>query len=280
MNQYPAWKYLLIAVLMIVGVLYALPNLYEADPAVQVSAGRGVEMNDTVQSQIEARLSEKNIPLRSIKIDAKQLLARFNNTEDQLAAADLIKDTLGMDYAVALNLAPSTPAWLRSINAEPMYLGLDLRGGVHFLMEVDMDAALQKALERYASDLRTVLRKEKVRYLSIRPKSDKLLVKFRNAADREKGSELIHDEYADLELKEIDAGKAYCSFNFFHLIRSEGKGNLSISILINPSIIRVWVNMSLEVKSLFSFLSIQSFTDFNSVLNICNSDNRSISIFH
>ncbi|VAW77068.1 Protein translocase subunit SecD [hydrothermal vent metagenome] len=209
MNQYPTWKYLLIVVLLIVGVLYALPNLYEADPAVQVSAGRGYEINDTVQDQIKVRLSEKKIPVMSIEVEGKRLLARFNNTEDQLAAADHIKDVLGTDFAVALNLAPSTPDWLQSINALPMYLGLDLRGGVHFLMEVDMDAALQKALERYASDLRTVLRKEKVRYLSIRARSDKLLIKFRNAEDREKGGELIHEEYADLELKDIDEGKAF-----------------------------------------------------------------------
>jgi len=206
MNQYPAWKYILIVVVMVVGVLYALSNLYEADPAVQVSAARG-ELDDTVQGQIEARLSEKKIPLKSIEADKRRLLARFNNTEDQLAAADIIKDVLGLDYAVALNLAPSTPDWLRAINAQPMYLGLDLRGGVHFLMEVDMDAAQQKALERYSSDLRSLLRKEKIRYLSIRPKGDTLGVRFRTPEDREKGNELIHDEYSDLVLKEVDEGK-------------------------------------------------------------------------
>jgi len=209
MNQYPAWKYLLIVVVMIVGILYALPNLYESDPAVQVSASRGSEINDIVQGQIETRLSEKKIPVKTIEIEEQRLLARFSNTEDQLAAADLIKDAIGTDYVVALNLAPSTPSWLQSFNALPMYLGLDLRGGVHFLMEVDMDAALQKALERYASDVRTVLRKGKVRYIGIRPQGEKLLVKFRNAADREKGGELIHDEYADLELKEVDESKTY-----------------------------------------------------------------------
>lgn len=208
MNQYPAWKYLLIVVAMIVGILYALPNLYEADPAVQVSALRG-EIGDTVRGQIEARLSEKKIPVKSIEADKRRLLVRFNNTEDQLAAADQIKDALGTGYAVALNLAPSTPAWLQAINAQPMYLGLDLRGGVHFLMEVDMDAALQKALERYSSDLRTLLRKDKIRYLSIRPQGEKLQVKFRSAEDREKGSELIHNEFRDLELTDGDKGKVF-----------------------------------------------------------------------
>jgi preprotein translocase subunit SecD len=138
-----------------------------------------------------------------------QLLIRFGNTEDQLAAADVIKDTLGSDYIVALNLAPATPAWLQAINALPMYLGLDLRGGVHFLMEVDMVAAVDKALERYSSDLRTVLRKDKVRYVSIRARGDQLVVKFRNAEDRERGMEIIHNKYRDLQLSEMDEDKNY-----------------------------------------------------------------------
>ncbi len=211
MNQYPAWKYLLLVVVMIVGALYALPNLYESDPSVQVSTTRGGKIDESVEARIKTRLSEKNIAYKAVeKNDPSRLLVRFSNTEDQLAAADFIKDTLGDKYVVALNLAPSTPHWLQSLGALPMYLGLDLRGGVHFLMEVDMDAALQKALERYASDLRTVLRKKgKVRYLSIRPQGDKLVVKFRNAADREKGRELIHSEYRDLVLKDVDEGKTF-----------------------------------------------------------------------
>ena len=211
MNQYPAWKYLLLVVVIIVSALYALPNLYESDPSVQVSTTRGGKIDESVEARIKTRLSEKNIAFKAVeKDDPFHLLVRFSNTEDQLAAADFIKDTLGDNYVVALNLAPSTPHWLQSFGALPMYLGLDLRGGVHFLMEVDMDAALQKALERYASDLRTVLRKKgKVRYLSIRPQSDKLVVKFRNAADREKGSELIHREYGDLVLKDVDEGKTF-----------------------------------------------------------------------
>jgi preprotein translocase subunit SecD len=134
---------------------------------------------------------------------------RFNDTEDQLAAADLIKDALGAEYVVALNLAPSTPAWLQAMNALPMYLGLDLRGGVHFLMEVDMESAIEKALQRYGSDLRDVLRKDKVRYISIRPTHDNLVVKFRSPEDREKGSATIHSEYRDLQLKEVDDGSAF-----------------------------------------------------------------------
>ncbi|HHJ14735.1 MAG TPA: protein translocase subunit SecD [Gammaproteobacteria bacterium] len=209
MNQYPVWKYLLIVVVMITGFLYALPNLYEADPAVQVSSLRGTTLDDTVRGQIEARLSERKIPVKRVEMREGRILVRFDSTEDQLAAADIIKDALGDGYAVALNLAPSTPAWLRAINAQPMYLGLDLRGGVHFLMEVDMDAAIDKALERYASDLRSLLRKERIRYISIRTGEDHVTVKFRNAGDRDKGREIIHDNYRDLLLTDVDEGKSF-----------------------------------------------------------------------
>ena len=209
MNQYPAWKYLLIAVFLVGGILYALPNLYGEDPAVQISSARGTPLPDTVLGQVETRLADSKLKSKAIETGPDRILVRFNNTEDQLAAADVIKEALGTDYVAALNLAPSTPRWLQDIGALPMYLGLDLRGGVHFLMEVDMDAAIQKALERYSSDLRTVLREAKVRYISIRPSSDKLAIKFRSAEDRTRGEERIHDEYRDLQLKEVDQGDSY-----------------------------------------------------------------------
>jgi len=148
MNQYPAWKYLLIAVCLIVGILYALPNLYGSDPAVQISSARGTPLPDTLQGLVETRLADSKLKSKAIETGQDRLLIRFNDTENQLAAADVIKEALGTDYVAALNLAPSTPGWLQDIGALPMYLGLDLRGGVHFLMEVDMDAAIQKALER------------------------------------------------------------------------------------------------------------------------------------
>ena len=206
MNEYPAWKYLLIIALVVIGLLYALPNLYGEDPAVQVSGGRNVTMDDTIQALLESKLGDAGISSISVEETDRGLLIRFNDTEDQLAATDLFKDALGPDYIVALNLAPSTPAWLQAINALPMYLGLDLRGGVHFLMEVDMDAAIQKAMQRYSSDLRTVLRKAKVRYTSIRESGDKLVVRFRSVEDRDKSYDLIHDEYRELQLKPVDEG--------------------------------------------------------------------------
>jgi len=209
MNQYPAWKYLLIITLVVIGLFYALPNLYGEDPAVQVSSGRNAAMDDTIQALLQSKLGDAGISSKLVEETETGLLIRFNDTEDQLVAVDLFKDTLGPDYIVALNLAPSTPAWLQAINALPMYLGLDLRGGVHFLMEVDMNAAIQKAMQRYSSDLRTVLRKAKLRYTSIREVDDKLVVKFRSVEDRDKGSELIHNEYPELELKELEDGDSF-----------------------------------------------------------------------
>ena len=209
MNQYPAWKYLLIITLVVIGLFYALPNLYGEDPAVQVSSGRNAAMDDTIQALLQSKLGDAGISSKFVEETETGLLIRFNDTEDQLVAVDLFKDALGPDYIVALNLAPSTPAWLQAINALPMYLGLDLRGGVHFLMEVDMNAAIQKAMQRYSSDLRTVLRKAKLRYTSIREVDDKLVVKFRSVEDRDKGSELIHDEYPELELKELEDGDSF-----------------------------------------------------------------------
>ena len=210
MNQYSAWKYLLLIVLLTVGIVYALPNLYGEDPAVQVSSGRNAVLGETLVGLVETRLADSGLQSKSVeKSEKDRLLIRFGNTEDQLAAADVIKDVLGSDYIVALNLAPLTPAWLQGINALPMYLGLDLRGGVHFLMEVDMVAAADKALERYSSDLRTVLRKEKVRYVGIRVRDDQLVVKFRNAEDRAQGTEIIHNEYRDLQLSEINEDNSY-----------------------------------------------------------------------
>ena len=209
MNQFPAWKYLLIITLVVIGLFYALPNLYGEDPAVQVSSGRNVAMDDTIQALLQSKLGDAGISSKFVEETETGLLIRFNDTEDQLVAVDLFKDALGQDYIVALNLAPSTPAWLQAINALPMYLGLDLRGGVHFLMEVDMNAAIQKAMQRYSSDLRTVLRKAKLRYTSIREVDDKLVVKFRSAEDRDKGSELIHNEYRELELKELEDGDSF-----------------------------------------------------------------------
>jgi len=208
MNQYPAWKYLLIITVLVIGIFYALPNLYGEDPAVQVSGSRGIEINDTVKNTVQTALDEKGISYLSVEMPANQILIRFGDTEKQLEAADLLRDALGRDYIVALNLAPTTPAWLSAMNALPMYLGLDLRGGVHFLMEVDMQAAIAKSLDRYREDVRSLLRKDKIRYISIRVTGGQVVAKFRTTDDRDRARELIHDEYRSLKLKDSTDGKA------------------------------------------------------------------------
>jgi preprotein translocase subunit SecD len=205
MNQYPFWKNLLIIAVVIVGLFYALPNLYGEDPAVQISAARGGLPGESIQGLIETKLADAGLKTKSIMVEDGRLLARFENTEVQLIAADTLKDALDEDYTVALNLAPATPGWLQAINALPMYLGLDLRGGVHFLMQVDMDAAIGKSLSRYESDIRSELRKAKIRYSGIKNRNGLVQVSFRNATDLETGTGVIEKAYPALEITKSSA---------------------------------------------------------------------------
>jgi preprotein translocase subunit SecD len=207
MNQYPAWKYLLLLVFLTIGLVYSVPNLYPEDPAVQISGERGVVIDDDLKRRIEQRLSISNIDTKSVEIVNSQVMVRLGDTETQLKAADLIREELKRGYTVALNLATTTPDWLLSINALPMYLGLDLRGGVHFLIEVDMDAAVTQAEERYVGDLRSQMREAKIRYRSVQRRTGGVVVQFRDAANLEEGRSLIRGENPDLELV-VDDGPA------------------------------------------------------------------------
>jgi len=208
MNQYPIWKYVLIITVILTGVLYALPNLYGDDPAVQISPLRGASIDEASVARVSELLKGEGISTKSIEQMERAILIRFNNTEDQLQAKDLIDEKMGENYVPALNLSPATPDWLTTLNAAPMYLGLDLRGGVHFLMEVDMVAATRQAGERYVSDLRSILRGEKVRYLSIAKTSsgNSIEIKFRNEADRELANSIIRKEYPRLLLEQEERG--------------------------------------------------------------------------
>jgi len=154
--------------LVAIGILYALPNLYGEDPAVQISGTRGQEANSGVLSEVQTVLKDNNLATKSIVLENGSILVRFNNTDAQLLAKDKITEKLGTNYSVALNLAPATPAWLSSIGGNPMKWGLDLRGGVRFLMEVDMNSALSKRQEQLQDSLRTELRKEKYQYTAIK----------------------------------------------------------------------------------------------------------------
>lgn len=214
MNQYPLWKYFLLLGVLVVSVFYALPNLYGPDPALQISSSRGVEVNESTQQQVETLLNKAGLQYKTITLTEGQILARFADTDTQLAAKDVVRAALGRGYVVALNLAHTTPAWLRALNAAPMYLGLDLRGGVHFLMEVDVDAAVRQAEERYIGDFRGLLRDNKVRYTKIartpaQAQTSGVEVKFRSAELRDQGRKVIDSEYPDLQLNDNEREESF-----------------------------------------------------------------------
>lgn len=209
LNQYPSWKYILLLVVLVFGSIYALPNIYGSDPAIQISATRNSTVNSSVESKALEALKKSNIELRSSVLDDTGLLLRFADVEQQLQAADEIRDAIGENYTVALNLAPATPGWLRSMNAQPMYLGLDLRGGLHFLMEVDTDLVLRQAMESNANDIRGELRKKKIRYLAIRDAKEQVTAKFRSAELRDKAMLAVRSELNDLQLDDYEEAGAF-----------------------------------------------------------------------
>lgn len=196
MNKYPAWKYLVLIVVVAVGMVYALPNIYGDDPAVQISPRAGVS-DDAIEQTVTTALETLNVNPISIENNAGKLLLRFANTSDQLKANSHLAETLGNRYLMAQNLAPATPQWLRQF-AQPMFLGLDLRGGVHFLMQMDMDSAIKQAKVRYADDLRATMKDKKIRYRSVRYTNNQLEVRFKTAALRDSTLEVLQADYPDL----------------------------------------------------------------------------------
>jgi preprotein translocase subunit SecD len=203
MNQYPTWKYLLIVAVLAIGLFFALPNLYGSNPAVQVKADRDAPIDEILEGRVVGGLISQGLePLRVERTD-NGLLLRFTDENIQLKAREQIANELGSQYVVALNLAPATPAWLERLGALPMYLGLDLRGGVHFLMQVDMEGAVRQAEQRYAADLRQMLREEKIRYAGIsRRDSGGVLLGFRDKETRQSAYDLIRRDLADLTVNE------------------------------------------------------------------------------
>ena len=207
LNQYPWWKYLLIGLVLLIGIIYALPNLFGENEAVQISPARAaVTVDRALYDRVEKTLKENNIPIKATELDTVQrrLLVRFQDPEAQLKAADLLRNTLGRDYVVALNLAPATPAFLRALGLRPMYYGLDLRGGVYFLMQVDMNAALKLAEETYVDDVRVLLRDEKIRYVTVdRAVGGGIRVSFKEATERDKALAALQQKLRNLQIGEI-----------------------------------------------------------------------------
>ena len=199
-NRFPLWKNLLIIVVLMVGIVYALPNLFGEDPAVQVSPLRGAKGGENLVQLGKKILQNAHLTPVGVELIEGKPLFRFGSTDVQLQAADVLRDALGEEYVVALNLAPATPKWLQAIGAQPMYLGLDLRGGVHFLLQVDMDAAIEQAMERYQSDVRTVLREAKVRYLAVSREGDSITVKIKSPGDLERAQSVLGKELRRLQV--------------------------------------------------------------------------------
>ena len=200
-NRYAPWRYILLILIIAIGAIYAAPNLYGEDPALQIT--HRVNLIDQGElNNIESLLQSENIEYRSVELDGNNVLVRFASEDAQLKAATLMRDLLFASdkrYSIALNLAPATPDWLTALNALPMYLGLDLRGGVHFLMEVDMDSAIEKSLDRASGELRSFMREEKVRYKAVQANKNSISIRFASAENRDAGRLILEEEFRDFE---------------------------------------------------------------------------------
>lgn len=205
LNRYPLWKNLMVIFIVAIGILYSLPNIYGEDPAVQISGTRGQEADTTVLGQVQDVLKNNNLTTKSIALENGSILARFNNTDDQLLAKDKIAERLGNSYTTALNLAPATPAWLSMLGANPMKWGLDLRGGVRFLMEVDMNSALAKRQEQLQDTLRNELRKEKIQYTAIKNgERFGTQITIADSGQLSKTARIIRQQHPTLDIAELD----------------------------------------------------------------------------
>ncbi len=214
MNRYPVWKYTIILVVLLVGVLFALPNLYGEAPAVQVSTARSAAPVDTAtMARVEDILKTAGLHPDAVSLDATSVRARFATTDEQLKAKDALQKALVPNpdvpaYVVALNLLPRSPQWLARIGAAPMYLGLDLRGGVHFMLQVDMQAALDKKAESYAGDLRLSLRDKDIRHGGVSRDGQAVEVRVKDAATADAVKNLIADQFPDLVVTQVGDGDA------------------------------------------------------------------------
>ena len=204
MNKYPAWKYAVIAVATVLALLYTLPNFFGEVPAVQISGLRTNKADTDTQKQVEEALKAANIASTNVQIEGESLKVRFKDGDSQLKGRDAIQAKLGTGYIVALQLISNSPAWLSSINALPMYLGLDLRGGVHFLMQVDMKAVLDKAVERYAGDVRVLLREKKIFYTGISREADRVVAKFKEKPELLRAQTEIAAQLPELQLRDTE----------------------------------------------------------------------------
>ncbi len=206
MNKYPLWKNLLVISVVALGVVYAAPNVFGEVPAVQISPTRNAQVDQALLSRAESILRDAGLPYTGGQRGERGVLIRFADTETQIKARDLLQRALGEGYTVALNLLPATPAWLTALGARPMYLGLDLRGGVHFLLQVDTRTVVKKVEESYADDLRRVMREQRIRYLAVRRlEGGGIEARFRDVAERKRALDRLSTELPELAFNEVAA---------------------------------------------------------------------------
>ena len=215
MNRYPVWKYAILLLALLVAVVYTLPNFFGEAPAVQVSSLRSaVKVDSTTVTRVEQTLKAANITPDAVALDGTSVKARFSNTDTQLKAKDAIQKALSVEsgdavYVVALNLLSRSPAWLTALHAAPMYLGLDLRGGVHFMLQVDMQAALSKKAESLSGDLRLIMREKNIRHSGITRNGQTFDVRFRDSQSLTLAKNLMQEQFADLQTTDGPDGTDY-----------------------------------------------------------------------
>jgi len=230
MNKYPLWKYVLIVVALVVGAVYASPNLFGEVPVVQVSGARAtVKVEADLVASLEAAVKSAGIAVAGVDAAEGQATFRFADTDTQIKARDVIQGKVPPGYVVALNLQAAAPKFLQALGAKPMYLGLDLRGGVHFLLQVDMKAAANKSVERYVGDVRSLLRDKKIYYAGLGREGERVVVRFREADQRAAALKLIQKEMPDLAIREQDSG-----------------GESSLTATIKPEVVKKEQELALQ----------------------------------
>ena len=206
LNQYPMWKNVLVAVVMFFGALYALPNIYSQDPVIEVTGTRNATVSDALQAQLEAALKSNGITPKRVELSSDKLQLRFEKPEDQLKAQDVVAKGLSGDFTHAMTLSPDVPTWLSGVGGKPMNLGLDLRGGIHVLIDVDMDAAIEKAMEVQVANLREFMRNEKIRYVTVKSIGTAVEVRFRSVEDRNAAQVKVANEFRSLLFTDREEG--------------------------------------------------------------------------
>ncbi|NKN33133.1 protein translocase subunit SecD [Marichromatium bheemlicum] len=210
MNRYPLWKNLLILGVVLFGLVLAMPNLFSQDPSIEISPARGVEVTAASVDEVRAVLDNAGVPYKDVELSEDgRLLARFALSGEQLRGQEVIERTLAERYRTALTLSADLPGWMRALGLNPMSLGLDLRGGIHVVIDVDMESALDQALERYVSDIRAQLREHKIRYLTVLREGSEILVKFKDEETRDAADKLLGREFRALELTNSERGGTY-----------------------------------------------------------------------